>query len=191
MTYHRDVLPILTARCLKCHGSDKPKAGLDLRSRAGLVKGGEAGPALVPGKSDRSLLFQMIQKGEMPPQKDKLPPDQVALVKAWIDTGAHGTPVNEGSARKVIQGDRDFWAFRKPVRPPVPAVRHEAQVRTPITDGFGKPWVWRAKDLWNWWSNSHVDRPTGTELASPTAWTHNGRGLGAPDTWRSNSPNVR
>ena len=46
-----------------------------------------------------------------------------------------------------------------------------AQLRTPITDGaYGKPWVWRAKDLKNWWSNLHHDRPDGTEAALPTAW---------------------
>ena len=38
----------------------------------------------------------------------------------------------------------------------------DAQTRTPITDGLGKPWVWRAKDFWNWWSNAHYDRPDGT-----------------------------
>ena len=45
-----------------------------------------------------------------------------------------------------------------------------AQTRTPITDGLGKPWVFRAKDLWNWWSNAHVERVSGAELGSPTAW---------------------
>ena len=46
-----------------------------------------------------------------------------------------------------------------------------AQVRTPITDGsYGKPWVFRPKDLVGWWSNAHVDRPGGVELATPTAW---------------------
>lgn len=45
-----------------------------------------------------------------------------------------------------------------------------AQARTPIGDGLGKPWVWRAKDLWGWWSNSHYDRVDGSESAAPTAW---------------------
>src|SRR5665213_2975906 len=45
-----------------------------------------------------------------------------------------------------------------------------AQTRTPITDGLGKPWVWRAKDLLGWWSNQHYDRPSGSESASPTGW---------------------
>ncbi|MEI9887050.1 MAG: glycoside hydrolase TIM-barrel-like domain-containing protein [Rhizomicrobium sp.] len=71
-----------------------------------------------------------------------------------------------------------------------------AQTRTPITDGLGKPWVWRAKDLWNWWSNAHYDRPAGTESASPTAWTPQGKPvwfteLGCPSVDKgANQPNV-
>ena len=71
-----------------------------------------------------------------------------------------------------------------------------AQTRSPITDGLGKPFVWRAKDLWNWWSNSHYDRPAGTESASPTAWTPQSKPiwfteLGCPAIDKgANQPNV-
>ena len=46
----------------------------------------------------------------------------------------------------------------------------DAQTRTPITDGLGKPWVFRQKDIWNFWSQPHYERVGGAELASPTAW---------------------
>lgn len=46
----------------------------------------------------------------------------------------------------------------------------DAQVRTPITDGQGKPWLFRYKDLVGWWSNTHYDRPGGIERSTPTAW---------------------
>src|SRR5262245_13133290 len=62
--FEKDVLPVLTAACLKCHGADRPKAKLDLRTLTGMLKGGDSGPAIVPGSSDRSLLYQMIHKGE-------------------------------------------------------------------------------------------------------------------------------
>ncbi|HEY0302198.1 MAG TPA: glycoside hydrolase/phage tail family protein, partial [Rhizomicrobium sp.] len=71
-----------------------------------------------------------------------------------------------------------------------------AQLRTPITDGLGKPWVWRAKDLWNWWSSAHYDRPDGAESALPTAWTPQGKPiwfteLGCPAADKgANQPNV-
>jgi hypothetical protein len=45
-----------------------------------------------------------------------------------------------------------------------------AQERAPITDGLGKPWIYRAKDLWNWWANAHVERADGVELENATAW---------------------
>jgi len=46
-----------------------------------------------------------------------------------------------------------------------------AQTRSPITDGLGKPWTFRPKDLWNWWSHTHIERVSGAELGSATAWT--------------------
>jgi hypothetical protein len=50
-----------------------------------------------------------------------------------------------------------------------------AQERSPITDGLGKPWVFRIKDLWSWWANSHYARVGGAELASPTGWVPQGK----------------
>jgi hypothetical protein len=50
-----------------------------------------------------------------------------------------------------------------------------AQERTPITDGLGKPWTFRAKDIWNWWSEPHYERVDGAELATPTGWTPQGK----------------
>lgn len=50
------------------------------------------------------------------------------------------------------------------------AADRDAQLRTPITDGAGKPWVWRYKDLRSWWLEPHFDRPGGVESAAPTAW---------------------
>jgi hypothetical protein len=45
-----------------------------------------------------------------------------------------------------------------------------AQTRSAITDGLGKPWIYRAKDLWNWWSNPHHERVGGVEISAPTGW---------------------
>src|SRR6185437_2711558 len=89
-----------------------------------------------------------------------------------------------------IQGGEDYdWYYASDAD-------RTAQTRTPITDGLGKPWVWRAKDLWNWWSNAHYDRPSGAESASPTAWTPQGKPiwfteLGCPAIDKgANQPNV-
>src|SRR5207245_1096145 len=81
--FEKGILPILTAHCFKCHGISQPKAKLDLRTPAGMLKGGESGPALVPGASARSLLYEMVRKGDMPPDKNKLAPEQVARIRHW------------------------------------------------------------------------------------------------------------
>ena len=63
-----------------------------------------------------------------------------------------------------IRGGEDYdWYYAD-------QAAREAQTRTPITDGLGKPWVWRAKDIWAWWSNLHYDRPNGSESGSHTSW---------------------
>src|SRR5438552_364527 len=72
--FEKQVRPLLVERCLKCHGDQKPKGGLQLTTRAAVLKGGENGPAAVAGKPDDSLLIQAVrQSGELKmPPKEKL-----------------------------------------------------------------------------------------------------------------------
>ncbi len=113
-TFERDVLAILQKHCLKCHGDKTRKSGLDLRTRAGALQGGESGEAVVvPGKAESSRLFELVSKGQMPPDgKARLPAADIAIIKRWINAGAAGekfvsqeTPVKitpqEELARKV------------------------------------------------------------------------------------------
>ncbi|HVY68348.1 MAG TPA: c-type cytochrome domain-containing protein [Verrucomicrobiae bacterium] len=92
-----DIEPLLQQHCVECHGVKDPEASLVLESYEGLMKGGENGAAIVPGKSAESMLVKAIEgtwgkKGKnefMPPgKKEKLRPEQIALFKAWIDAGA-------------------------------------------------------------------------------------------------------
>jgi hypothetical protein len=138
--FEQDVRPVLAAHCLKCHGEGKkPKAGLDLRTTAGLLKGGESGPAVVPGSADKSLILQMIRKGDMPPKsRPRLTAAEVALLERWVKAGAPGAQaaaIGDIAAARVREQDRQFWAFRKPVRSPVPRVHDAGRARTPI-DSF-------------------------------------------------------
>src|SRR5262245_9112924 len=57
------VLPILKARCMRCHGGAKKSGGLDLSSRAALLKGGSSGPALVLGSADESPIYEKVSQG--------------------------------------------------------------------------------------------------------------------------------
>jgi hypothetical protein len=118
------IRPILTDRCLSCHGEKKSKGGLRLDSKSGWEKGGDSGPAIVPKKPGSSPLARMIRAEaghlpQMPPEKP-LPEAAVADLVRWIEMGAPdprtGTPI---AAAKAIDWSAaaDFWAFR-PVAPP-------------------------------------------------------------------------
>ena len=74
--FERHVRPMLVAHCLKCHGDAKPKGGLSLTSRAALLKGGDSGPAVVPGDPERSLLVRAVRyldDGTRMPPASKMP----------------------------------------------------------------------------------------------------------------------
>src|SRR5262245_5277258 len=88
-TFEKDILPIFQAKCLSCHGPQKQKADLDMRSKGALLKGGETGPSITPGSAKTSLLWEKLAADQMPPGKDKLSPAEKTLVRAWIDGGAH------------------------------------------------------------------------------------------------------
>jgi hypothetical protein len=88
--YTRDVAPLLTRRCVPCHGSDEAEGGLRLDSIEGLMRGGDAGPAVIPKDPDASLLVAKIERRHRPsmPPRRKLPASAIALIRAWIAAGA-------------------------------------------------------------------------------------------------------
>src|SRR5262249_50281343 len=130
--FREQVRPLLTGKCLTCHGGDKKRGGLDLSRRSTALTGGDGGAALVPGKPADSLLFQKLHAREMPPQ-NPLAPEQVEAVRKWIEAGApyEGEPL----AAAVQRAGPDWWSLRPITRPPLPAVRAASWVRTPI-DAF-------------------------------------------------------
>jgi hypothetical protein len=87
----RDIKPILDASCLKCHGPEKPKSRFRVDDRTALLKGGENGVDVIPGQSAKSPLIhyvaRLVPEMEMPPEGKGQPlaPQQVALLRAWID----------------------------------------------------------------------------------------------------------
>lgn len=89
-----------------------------------------------------------------------------------------------------VEGGEDYdWYYASPAD-------RDAQIRTPITDGAGKPWVYRTKDFKNWWLNQHCDRPGGVESGSPTGWVPQSKPIlfteyGFPSVDKAtNQPNV-
>jgi len=132
--YVTQVKPLLAARCYACHSALRQQSGLRLDTAALLKEGGVMGPGIEPGNADASLLIQMLT-GElgvrMPPEGEGslLTVEQIALLRTWINQGA------KAPAEATPPDPRDHWAFKPPVRPAAPAVKHAAWVRRPI-DAF-------------------------------------------------------
>ena len=127
-----DIRPIMMLRCTVCHGRRRQEGGLDLRTRASMLKGGNSGPAMVLGNPTESLLLKRIHAAEMPP-RDKLLPSGVKIMPSgeldkltrWITIGAPEVEITPDGATAepdtiVTDEDRKFWAFQslQPILPP-------------------------------------------------------------------------
>lgn len=94
--FYRDVYPFLKSNCISCHNKTTTKADLNMETPALMIKGGESGPSIIPGKSEESLIVaasKHTQDMEMPPPNNKsgavnLTPAEIAILKQWIDQGA-------------------------------------------------------------------------------------------------------
>jgi hypothetical protein len=135
--FENRVRPLLADRCVKCHGPRKQESNLRLDSRSAMMRGGDSGPAMVPGKPADSLLVKAIRhEGDlrMPPDS-RLAADQVATLTRWIADGAPWPEASEGAMIRrgaISAEDRAFWSFQ-PIRPrPAPAVQDRGWVRTPV-----------------------------------------------------------
>ncbi len=101
--FETDVLPLFQAKCLRCHGEKSKKAELDLRTRAGILKGSESGPVVQPGKPEESPLYEMVHSGKMPPGKNnKLNPTEVETIRRWIAAGARFPTASAGQSEPAI-----------------------------------------------------------------------------------------
>lgn len=119
--YARQVKPLLAGRCFACHGSLKKEANLRLDTGALIRTGGDSGAAIVPGRSDESLLVQRVsdpdESSRMPPHEvgTALSTDEVSILSRWIDEGAI-SPADE----KPESDPKDHWAFGRITRPDPP-----------------------------------------------------------------------
>ncbi|MBC7818701.1 MAG: DUF1549 domain-containing protein, partial [Planctomycetaceae bacterium] len=127
--YLKDVKPLLTAKCIACHGGLRQKGNLRLDTAKLAMKGGDSGPAIVVGDSTKSVLIEAVLgangRTKMPIEGEPLKPEQIELFRRWIDAGAK-LPDDE-----PVADPRDHWAFKKPARPQMP-------VRPPIENQKSK-----------------------------------------------------
>ncbi|MHA3772412.1 PSD1 and planctomycete cytochrome C domain-containing protein [Verrucomicrobiota bacterium sgz303538] len=131
--FEKKIRPVLLEKCYKCHSADaeKIKGGLVLDTREGIRRGGDNGPAVVPGNLDESLLIEAVRYHNkdfaMPPEKSggKLPESTIADFEKWVKMGAPDP--RDGTAKVARKQDawesaKDWWAWQPIKKPAVPGV---------------------------------------------------------------------
>lgn len=139
--FQERIEPVLKERCYGCHSGqdDKIKGGLRLDSRAAVLRGGESGPAVIPGKSSASLLIQAIRHEggvAMPPGQAKLADKTIADFVKWVDTGIprDGVSLPDDTMAGLIDA-RKHWAFQPVKEVTPPQVNDGAWTQSPL-DAF-------------------------------------------------------
>lgn len=132
--FRRDVLPIFTERCVRCHGAKKQEGGLRLDVRRRAMVGGDSGHVILAKSADTSELIKRITSNDiarrMPPGGSALSNKQIDAIRSWIDGGATWPDDVAG-----VEKFDDHWSFRPIKQPEVPAVKNNNRVRNPI-DAF-------------------------------------------------------
>src|SRR5262249_19364351 len=140
--FEAKIRPVLAEKCYKCHSetSSKVRGGLLLDTRDGIRRGGDTGPAIVPGDLNKSLLIEAIRYANkdtaMPPPKNggKLPDAVIADFEQWVKMGA---PDPRGGRARAVESSKKWdpeaakkwWAFQPLRQPPVPSVKDAAWTR--------------------------------------------------------------
>lgn len=127
------IRPLLAKRCFKCHGPDAKEAegGLRITSRGALLRGGDTGPAIVPGKPEESILIDSINYGEvyeMPPDS-KMPADEIKLLTDWVKNKAPWPKVNdqhlaETKTLNIAERKKEHWCWTVPDKVVPPQVKN-------------------------------------------------------------------
>lgn len=131
------IRPLLAANCYVCHTTTH-LGGLELNSREAMLKGGNSGPAIVPGKPEQSLLLQAVNythvKFRMPPA-GRLRDEEIGALTEWVQQGAvwPETPTPKNAKQFRITGDhRAFWSFRPIEKPAIPVPANATWPKTAI-----------------------------------------------------------
>lgn len=122
VSFKDDVLPILSAHCIDCHGPDKQKSKLRLDSPQGILLGGDSGePAFVAGDSANSHLIKLVSGASpnevMPPKGKQLSQEQILTLRLWVDEGAKLPGISNSNLPKI---ETDHWSFQPVMRPDPP-----------------------------------------------------------------------
>ena len=143
--FEREVRPVLAKHCFECHGPKKEHNGLRLDSRAGLLKGGDSGPAIAVGSPEKSLLIEAVkhESFEMPPEPSpKLADKEIAALETWIRAGAPW-PADKSTAAApdtIAERAKKFWGFKPPRAHEPPKVANADWSAQPIDRFLAARW---------------------------------------------------
>lgn len=141
--FEKRVRPVLAEHCYKCHGPEKQKANLRVDSRAGLLQGGDSGPAIVPRRPDEGFFAGAVSYGDvfqMPPT-GKLPAEHIESLRQWVEMGAPWPDEAPASAVNAPADEAAFaeralhWSFLPLAFSAAPAVRDANWPSSPL-DAF-------------------------------------------------------
>src|SRR5580698_5348126 len=138
--FESKIRPVLADNCYKCHSAEaeKVKGDLLLDTREGVLKGGETGPAIVPGNPDASLLIKAIRYADpdlQMPKNKKLPDDEIADLETWVKMGAPDPRTTVASQNKWADDKTNHWAWQPVKRVTIPEVSNPDWCQTPV-DNF-------------------------------------------------------
>lgn len=138
--FESKIRPVLVESCYKCHSveSGKDKGGLLVDSREALLKGGDSGPAIVPGKPQESLLIKAISYKDLDlqmPEKKQLPEKVIKDFEKWVVDGAvdpRTSAKGKVSTNKMADGRRNHWSFQPEIKIKPPKVKNDSWSRSDI-----------------------------------------------------------
>jgi mono/diheme cytochrome c family protein len=135
--YASQIKPILVKNCISCHGVEKQKGGLRLDAGASIIRGGNSGPILIPGKSNESKILHAVEgkdpETRMPPMpKALISKEQSALIATWVDQGAFISKQDLATSVVVKKTPSTHWSFQPLVKPIIPSDNSSGWARAPI-----------------------------------------------------------
>ncbi len=134
--FARDIQPIFATHCVSCHSAKKAAGQLRLDNKAATLRGGLSGAVILPGNSKGSILLTRVLgeggQAQMPMGGDPLKPEQIELLRQWVEQGAVWPDAESGLRGDTVKEPPRHWAYMKPVRPALPTVNNQAWVRNPI-----------------------------------------------------------
>lgn len=182
------VKEVIDERCLACHGARKAKGGLRLDTYELLMKGGDSGEAIVPGRSADSLFVQLLEgtaRPRMPYREHPLPQDQIALVRRWVDAGARAPGPNEIAASAGAAALPD-------VKPTVPVIAAAASIAFDPSGGRLAAGAYRTVHVMDVARRAWVARLDGhADLVRAVAFSPDGQWLAAAGGEPSRSGEIK